>query len=154
LNYYIIESIYQYVFNNIDKSLDFPYLDEWCPRHEPASGENVHTILDQTMILKKERVYEQEVQAIQEPAAPYSPKDPPADILIKGEEGGNKELEDAFLEIRKLKEENNNLKEQNRKKAELLKILKAQTKMKVVKDLITSFEKEKTKEIKLFSTEE
>ena len=33
VDYYTIESLYQYVFNDIQKSGEFPYLDNWCPKY-------------------------------------------------------------------------------------------------------------------------
>lgn len=32
LDYYTIESLYQFAFNGPQKSSDFPYLDSWCPK--------------------------------------------------------------------------------------------------------------------------
>lgn len=33
LDYYTIESLYQYAFNGINKSSEFPYLDSWCQKY-------------------------------------------------------------------------------------------------------------------------
>ncbi|SNR33931.1 hypothetical protein [Lutibacter flavus] len=56
LDYYTIESIYQYVFNNKTDNYSFFYIDSWCPK----SNERVkikeyqtYTILDKTIIYKK-----------------------------------------------------------------------------------------------------
>ena len=56
LDYYTIESVYQYVFNGIVSS-DFPYLD-WCPKLTPKPskiGKNYvnYVILDEVIIGKK-----------------------------------------------------------------------------------------------------
>lgn len=54
LDYYTIESVYQYVFNGIVSS-SFPYLDEWCPKlHvEGSKRRNGYVILDEVIIGKK-----------------------------------------------------------------------------------------------------
>lgn len=61
LDYYTIESVYQYVFN--DKvSSDFPYLDSWCPKLQPRdpSSSTEYVILDELIIGKKEKLFSQE----------------------------------------------------------------------------------------------
>lgn len=54
LDYYTIESVYQYVFNGVVSS-EFNYLDDWCPRlsiiHPKQSSDYV--ILDELVIGKK-----------------------------------------------------------------------------------------------------
>lgn len=54
LDYYTIESVYQYVFNNI-VSTDFPYLDSWCPKLKPKQPKKKtdYVILDEVIIGKK-----------------------------------------------------------------------------------------------------
>ena len=58
LDYYTIESVYQYVFNNV-VSNEFPYLDDWCPKltPKPSKIENNYVnyvILDEVIIGKKD----------------------------------------------------------------------------------------------------
>lgn len=54
LDYYTIESLYQYAFNGI-KSNNFPYLDDWCPKQKTSSiiGKTDYKILDIVVIGKK-----------------------------------------------------------------------------------------------------
>jgi hypothetical protein len=54
LDYYTIESLYQYVFNN-NKSDKFVYLDSWCPKQKWAktSKKTDYVILDVVVIGKK-----------------------------------------------------------------------------------------------------
>lgn len=54
LDYYTIESLYQYVFNKV-KSDDFPYLKEWCPKQKLSeiSKKTNYKILDVIVIGKK-----------------------------------------------------------------------------------------------------
>lgn len=54
LDYYTIESLYQYVFNKV-KSDDFPYLKEWCPKQKLSeiSKKTDYKILDVIVIGKK-----------------------------------------------------------------------------------------------------
>ena len=62
LDYYTIESVYQYVFN--DKvSSDFSYLDGWCPKLQPQNPcrSTEYIILDELIIGKKKaKVFSQE----------------------------------------------------------------------------------------------
>lgn len=55
LDYYTIESIYQYVFNNGMVSNIFPYLDSWCPKlpTKQAKKSTDYMILDELVIGKK-----------------------------------------------------------------------------------------------------
>ena len=58
LDYYTIESVYQYVFNGVVSS-GFPYLDSWCPKLTPKPskiGKDYvnYVILDEVIIGKKE----------------------------------------------------------------------------------------------------
>jgi len=54
LDYYIIESIYQFVFNNGCISGNFEYLDNWCPnRHESPRKKNDYVVLDTVFHGKK-----------------------------------------------------------------------------------------------------
>lgn len=52
LDYYTIESIYQYAFNDITNSHQFEYLDTWCPiqKNRKTKGET-YDILDQTIVI-------------------------------------------------------------------------------------------------------
>jgi len=54
LDYYTIESLYQYAFNN-DKSDKFTYLDDWCPKQKWAkiNKKTDYKILDVIVIGKK-----------------------------------------------------------------------------------------------------
>lgn len=54
LDYYTIESLYQYAFNNV-KSDEFSYLKEWCPKQKLAkiSKKTDYKILDVIVIGKK-----------------------------------------------------------------------------------------------------
>lgn len=55
LDYYTIESLYQYAFNGIDKSNKFPYLDSWCQKY-PKLKRNLkkseYYILDKPILSK------------------------------------------------------------------------------------------------------
>jgi len=55
LDYYIIESVYQFVYNNTRDSRKFEYLDNWIPRQQPIVNESVphFEILDTDVISKK-----------------------------------------------------------------------------------------------------
>ena len=56
LDFYIIESVYQYVFNGISENIDFEYIDNWCPIFENKINENdfvTYQILDKKIIVKK-----------------------------------------------------------------------------------------------------
>jgi hypothetical protein len=55
LDYYTVESLYQYVFHEGVKSNNFPYLDSWCPQLTPKKviGKTNYMILDVTVIGKK-----------------------------------------------------------------------------------------------------
>lgn len=66
LDYYTIESVFQYVFNE-KVSSDFPYLDSWCPKLQPKypSRSTEYIILDELIIgkntgKKKAKVFSQE----------------------------------------------------------------------------------------------
>jgi len=52
LDYYTIESIYQFTFNEINQGGEFPYLDKWCPKlAEPKRiRKNEYLILDELII--------------------------------------------------------------------------------------------------------
>ena len=54
LDYYTIESVYQYVFNDVVSS-EFPYLDDWCPKLQPRQPKRKtdYIILDELIIGKK-----------------------------------------------------------------------------------------------------
>ena len=55
LDYYTIESVYQYVFNECKVSSKFEYLDSWCPKLYPAKTRKStnYVILDELIIGKK-----------------------------------------------------------------------------------------------------
>lgn len=57
LDYYTIESLYQYVFNNEVKSDEFSYLKEWCPKQKQSKiskkARTDYKILDVIVIGKK-----------------------------------------------------------------------------------------------------
>ena len=62
LDYYTIESVYQYVFNDVVSS-EFPYLDDWCPKLQPRQPKRKtdYIILDELIIGKKKaKVFSQE----------------------------------------------------------------------------------------------
>ena len=62
LDYYTIESVYQYVFNEV-VSYSFPYLDEWCPKHSICQPKRKtdYVILDEVIIGKKKaKVFSEE----------------------------------------------------------------------------------------------
>lgn len=54
LDYYTIESVYQYIFND-RISAEFPYLDEWCPKQSVTrpTRKTDYVILDEIIIGKK-----------------------------------------------------------------------------------------------------
>jgi hypothetical protein len=53
LDYYTIESVYQYTFNEKTGNLNFDYLDNWCfkQKNKSVQGYETYDILDQTIIL-------------------------------------------------------------------------------------------------------
>lgn len=56
LDFYTIESIYQYVFNNKRDNYTFAYIDSWCQKaSDPISieGYDTYQVLDRTVVLKK-----------------------------------------------------------------------------------------------------
>lgn len=58
LDYYTIESIYQYIFNSPTEISTFPYLDDWCPTSSlnmNLKGYESYRILDTTVIAKKKK---------------------------------------------------------------------------------------------------
>ncbi len=58
LDYYIIESIYQFVFNSSKLSYSFDYIDKWCPSSrvkDNAKGYETYKILDTVIIAKKKQ---------------------------------------------------------------------------------------------------
>lgn len=58
LDYYIIESIYQFVFNGNKENFAFPYIDAWCPTlTESIKGQETYKILDTTVIAKKKPLF-------------------------------------------------------------------------------------------------
>ena len=67
LDYYTIESLFQYSFNNEPKSEAFPYLDSWCPilkRNNTTKKKSDYQVLDVLVIGKKKpKVFSQEYLA-------------------------------------------------------------------------------------------
>jgi hypothetical protein len=58
LDYYTIESIYQFAFNGNKSNYSFPYLDEWCVtanQNESVKGFDTYKILDTVVIAKKKQ---------------------------------------------------------------------------------------------------
>jgi hypothetical protein len=58
LDYYIIESIYQFVFNSSKPSYSFDYIDKWCPSSrlkDNVKGYETYKILDTVIIAKKKQ---------------------------------------------------------------------------------------------------
>jgi hypothetical protein len=58
LDYYLIESIYQFVFNTSQPSYSFDYLDKWCPiakLKDNVNGYETYKILDTVVIAKKKQ---------------------------------------------------------------------------------------------------
>jgi len=58
LDYYIIESIYQFVFNSSKPSYLFDYIDKWCPSSrlkDNVKGYETYKILDTVIIAKKKQ---------------------------------------------------------------------------------------------------
>jgi hypothetical protein len=58
LDYYIIESIYQFVFNGSKSNYTFNYIDSWCPssKYKPnIKGYKTFKILDTVIIAKKKQ---------------------------------------------------------------------------------------------------
>lgn len=58
LDYYIIESIYQFVFNGSKSNYEFNYIDNWCPssKYKPnVKGYETFKILDTVIIAKKKQ---------------------------------------------------------------------------------------------------
>ena len=53
LDYYTIESVYQYSFNNQTVSDGFPYLDKWCPTLNKNVTKDSFQILDEVVLQKK-----------------------------------------------------------------------------------------------------
>jgi len=71
LDYYTIESIYQFSVNNVEKSAEFPYLDDWCPTQKTPKKlrKNEYKMLDKKVIEEKvtvgtKRWYENFFQAL------------------------------------------------------------------------------------------
>ena len=56
LDYYTIESIFQFVFNNKKNNSDFPYINSWCPKlstDESIIGIQTYQVFDKTVLYKK-----------------------------------------------------------------------------------------------------
>ena len=58
LDYYIIESIYQFIFNSSKTSHAFYYIDKWCPNlqdKQHLKGFETYTILDAVIVFKEKK---------------------------------------------------------------------------------------------------
>ena len=58
LDYYIIESVFQFAFNGSKTNYSFDYIDKWCPLNKKAEtyrGYETYKILDATVIAKKKQ---------------------------------------------------------------------------------------------------
>lgn len=56
VDYYTIESIFQYVFHKEKENWGFDYIESWCPKYKAEktlSGYETYTILDKSIVLKK-----------------------------------------------------------------------------------------------------
>lgn len=56
LDYYTVESIYQFVFNKKKDNSTFDYIDSWCPKLkevEHTNGVETYQVLDKTILYKK-----------------------------------------------------------------------------------------------------
>jgi hypothetical protein len=56
LDYYTIESIYQFVFNQKKYNSTFEYIDNWCPKQiedKQINGIKTYQVLDKTILYKK-----------------------------------------------------------------------------------------------------
>ncbi|MCF8348968.1 MAG: hypothetical protein K9G61_09160 [Bacteroidales bacterium] len=63
LDYYIIESVFQFSFYGIKANSTFDYIDKWCPfnrKAETVKGYETYKILDTTVIAKKKPTYLEE----------------------------------------------------------------------------------------------
>lgn len=61
LDYYTIESIYQFVFNGVYPSSEFSYLDNWCPKQTEKNKKlkkNEYIILDKVVVGRKIKIGE------------------------------------------------------------------------------------------------
>ena len=56
LDYYTIESVYQFSFNNQSVSDEFPYLDKWCPKLNKKITSSSFKILDEVVHQKKSQI--------------------------------------------------------------------------------------------------
>ena len=59
VDYTIIESVYQYVFNNKTDNTNFPYIDEWCPKFDNTINlqkYETYRIFDKDVIYKKKAI--------------------------------------------------------------------------------------------------
>ncbi|MBO4806550.1 MAG: hypothetical protein J5554_10950 [Paludibacteraceae bacterium] len=115
LDYYTIESVYQYVFNG-KVSSDFPFLDSWCPKLLPKkpSRSTDYVILDELIIGKKKaKVFSQEwwnvffqkfdfgqlSKPILELVKPIIEKEVYADVKEELQESFQDELDKALSEL-------------------------------------------------------
>lgn len=61
LDYYTIESIYQYAFNHIKDNKAFEYIDYWCPKRKEKpsyKGYKTYDVLDIKVVYEQEKVEE------------------------------------------------------------------------------------------------
>lgn len=55
LDYYIIESVYQFAFNGITTSDTFSYIDTWCPKNRPILRKKTDYIILDTLFVGKKK---------------------------------------------------------------------------------------------------
>lgn len=58
LDYYTIESIFQFVFNNKKNNSDFQYINSWCPKLNTKvsiKGIETYQVFDKTILYKKKK---------------------------------------------------------------------------------------------------
>lgn len=56
LDYYIIESVYQFAFNGVTTSDTFSYIDTWCPKNRPIPRKKTDYIILDTLFVGKKKV--------------------------------------------------------------------------------------------------
>lgn len=82
LDYYIIESVYQFIFNNRKDNYTFEYIDSFCIKQKPKTrlkGFNSYIILDKLIVAKKKASLSEEYwslysDSICEPISNFSKK--------------------------------------------------------------------------------
>jgi lysyl-tRNA synthetase class I len=141
LDYYTIESVYQYAYNEIDKSNSFPYLEEWCSKLNLKATANTYKVLDQIVVEKRARAGENiqketasDLKHKEKTVVQYATEASPKSVV----------MEESYHS------EEFHLREENRQLKELLKQIKKQKNAKKIKELITDYENKPTIEITLF----